>query len=244
MVVAVDDELCAVAREHRAEFGAVEEPLEATPRLAARRMMDHHHAKCARRLVEQTAELRKLPASKPSRRHEGRGRYRARERDQRDRPAPPQEWKRHHGVAWRVVVGRVVAAHIVAPMELRMAEGGAHIGVVIARHQGHVVWRSERRQEIRGRPELGRKRDVDEIAGHRDVIRRLRLEVGDDVRQHVTAMNQVALAPPVEIPGCTLAHELVPSRLRQRRKMRIGKMREGKHSRSRFGWARAAGRVL
>ena len=45
VVVAVNHELGAMARECRAKIGAVEEPLEASPGSAQRRMVNQHDAK-------------------------------------------------------------------------------------------------------------------------------------------------------------------------------------------------------
>ena len=79
----------------------------------------------------------------------------------------------------------VVAAHIGAPMRLRLPRGAAHIGVVIAGHQVTSCGGPERFEPGARRRIFGRQRDIDEVAGHRDVVGRLRLEVGDDARQHV-----------------------------------------------------------
>ena len=86
-----------------------------------------------------------------------------------------------------------------------------------------------------GRGEFCLQRQVDEIAGHRDVVRPLRLHVGDQRVQHLAAMIFVAVAGPVEIAERTLAREFAKPRLGQRRQMGIGQVRERKgigHSRS------------
>jgi hypothetical protein len=55
------------------------------------------------------------------------------------------------------------------------------------------------------RGEFRLQRQVDEIAGHRDVVRPLRLHVGDQRVQHLAAVIFVAVAGPVEIAERTLA---------------------------------------
>src|SRR5262249_30138419 len=61
--------------------------------------------------------------------------------------------------------------------------------------------------------------------------RRLRLEIRHDAREHVAAMNQLALAPPVEEAGRAFADELGQSGRRQRSEMRVRQMREDEHER-------------
>jgi hypothetical protein len=107
--------------------------------------------------------------------------------------------------------------------------GGTHIRVVIARHEGDVARRSERGEPSARRRVFAGKRDVDEVAGHRDVVRRPRFEVGRDAREHLGAMDAMALAPPVEKAGCTFAGELGQPRRRQRPEMGIRQMREHEH---------------
>ena len=79
--------------------------------------------------------------------------------------------------------------------------------------------------------ELRLQRQIDEIAGDRDVVRPLRLHVGDQRIQHLAAVIFVAVAGPVEIAERALAGEIADTRRRQRRQMRIGQMRqrEGVH---------------
>ena len=76
------------------------------------------------------------------------------------------------------------------------------------------------------------QRQVDEIAGHRDVVRPLRLHVGDQRVQHLAAVIFVAVAGPVEIAERALAREIAKPRRGQRRQMRIGQMRQRERYRS------------
>ena len=153
-------------------------------------------------------------------REQRQARHRRRHADQRQRPAPPQEREVGFDRARRV------AAHVVAPVLLRRRDAAAHIGVVIARHQGHVGGRAERIEPGARRRVFVRQRQIDEVAGDRDVVRRLRLEIGDDAREHVRPVDRFALAPPVDEAGRALADQLDKPRLRQRRKMRIRQMRQ------------------
>jgi hypothetical protein len=54
----------------------------------------------------------------------------------------------------------------------------------------------------------------------------LRPQVRNQCVQHLAAMNFVTRARPVQISCRTLAEEFAQSRRRQRRKMRIGQMRQ------------------
>src|SRR6516165_7636778 len=66
-------------------------------------------------------------------------------------------------------------------------------------------------------------------SGHGDVVRRLRFEIRHDAREHVAAMNEPALALPVEKAGRTFADELGQSGCRQRSEMGVRQMREDEH---------------
>ena len=185
--------------------------------------MDQHHAKkpLAVAAVERLGQSGNLLAAEPPGRQEGRRGRRRRQSDQGERPAPTHERKRR--------LAGIIPAHIFAPVELRMARGGAHVDVVIARHQGDVARRPERREPGARRRVFARKRDVDEVAGHGDVVRRLRLEIRHDAREQVGAVNEPALALPVEKAGRAFAHELGQSGRRQRSEMGVRQMRKDEH---------------
>ena len=55
---------------------------------------------------------------------------------------------------------------------------------------------------------LGFEREIDEIAGYRDVMRRLRQHVRHQHIEHVTPVKSVAVASPVEIAEHALAGEI------------------------------------
>jgi hypothetical protein len=96
-------------------------------------MVDQHHAKAplAAAAVERLGQPGDLRAAEAPGRQERRRRCCRRQSDQGERAAPAHERKR--GLAG------IIPAHILAPVELRMARGGAHVDVVIARHQGDVA---------------------------------------------------------------------------------------------------------
>ena len=145
--------------------------------------------------------------------------------------------------------GGVVAAHVFAPVELREGRGAADIDVVIAGYQGDVVGRPELCKPAQCRGVFAGQRDVDEIARHRDVIGCLSLEIRDDAREHVAAMDPMALTPPIDQAGRPLAEELAPSRRRQGTEMRVREMCKHEHGsiscrgrarRVSIGWTRLA----
>ena len=77
-----------------------------------------------------------------------------------------------------------------------------------------------------GRREFRLQRDIDEIAGDGDVVGPLRPQVRNQRVQHLAAMNFVTVARPVQIPVARLPMSSRKLRRRQRRKMRIGQMRQ------------------
>jgi hypothetical protein len=70
------------------------------------------------------------------------------------------------------------------------------------------------------------QREIDEVAGDRDVIRPLRLHVRHQRIEHVALVDLLAVAFPVEIAERALAGEVGKPQAWQRRKMRIGQMGE------------------
>ena len=108
---------------------------------------------------------------------------------------------------------------------------GANIGIVIAgNHRDPVGW-TDALQPCPRRHKLGFERQIDEVAGDRDVVRRLGLHIRNQRVQHVAPVELAAVARPVEIAEHAFAHKFAGPRPRQRRDMRIGQMRqrEGRH---------------
>ena len=82
--------------------------------------------------------------------------------------------------------------------------------------------RSQRFEPARRIRDLRRQRDVDEVAGDRDVVRLYGVQIRDDRGEDVAAMDGVALADPVEVAEQPLRRELADARRRQWREMGIG----------------------
>ena len=186
----VQHEFSTVPRQRLAERRAVDQPPQMVRALARRRMVDQHDAAqvFAGAAVEQFGKPRELPGAELSARHQRRRRHRARQADQRQRPAPAQKGK-HRPAPVRGFAG-VIAVEIAAPMRLRVARRRPDIGVVIARHQGHVASGPEQFEPGERRGIFPRQREVHEVARHREVVVGLLLEIGDDARQHRAAVDR------------------------------------------------------
>jgi hypothetical protein len=104
--------------------------------------------------------------------------------------------------------------------------GSADIGIVVARDDGDVLGLADAFQPCARWREFRLQRQVDEIAGHRDVVRGLRADVGDQRVEHLAAVIFVAVARPVQVTQRALAREIAQPRRRQRRQMRIRQMRQ------------------
>ena len=120
-------------------------------------------------------------------------------------------------------------AHELAPVLRGPAGGTADVGVVIARHERHVLRVPSVSSQLRRAREFGIERDVHEIAGHRDVVRRLRLHVGHDRVEHVGVVMAVALAVPVDDAEPALVDQLAQARRRDRAEVRVGQVGEHEH---------------
>ena len=152
--------------------------------------------------------------------HEWSGRQRRGERDQRDRAAPAQERK---GAA----LSAIVAAHVFAPVLDRPALRPRNIDVMIAGNDGDIGWRPQLVQP-RLRPHIfGRYREIDEVAGHRDMVGGGRLQVARQRLDHLAAVDKFALAVPIDEAEAALAGELLEPR--PRGKMQIGEVAEHEH---------------
>ncbi len=115
--------------------------------------------------------------------------------------------------------------------------GSPDVSVVIAGNDGDTVRCADALQPVQRRSKFGFQREVDEVAGDRDLIRLLRLHVRYQRIEHVAAMEFLAIAGPVEIAERAFAGEFGKPRVRQRRKMRIGQVsqREDGHQKGPIG---------
>ena len=112
-----------------------------------------------------------------------------------------------------------------------------HIGVVIAGDGGDAIGRPEMVQPLRGEDELLRQAEIDEIAGHRDVVRLPLDDIpGQDV-EHVAPMHELPPAMPIHIAEHALAHQLAAPRLRHRAQMNVGEMGKGEQGLGQSGIA-------
>ena len=183
--------------------------------------MHQQHAKnlLGGQLRKDAVERLELGVAELARRHQRQRRHGGGNADQGHGSAPAQE--REGGAA----IG-LVAPQVIVPGFRRAMPFGADIGVVIAGDHGDMLAGAHALQPGPRRREFGFERKIDEIACHRDVVRPLRPDIGDQRIQHLAAVVFVAVACPVEVTERTLAGEIAKPRRRQGRQMRIRQMRQ------------------
>ena len=97
---------------------------------------------------------------------------------------------------------------------------------MIAGDGGDALRRPEVAQPFRGKHELLRKPEIDEVAGHRDVVR---LPPDDILGQHiedVAPMHELPPLMPIHIAEHALAEEVAAPRPGHRAQVNVGQMRE------------------
>ena len=205
MIVAVQDQFHAMPLQHRQQALGIRQALKAAVMVGAQRMMDQQHAKGMRfgKLRQQAIERVELPRAELPGGHQGCGRHRGGEADQRQRPAAAQEGKRDVVGRQRVVAMQVIGKFLSEQM-LRIS----HIGVVVAGNDRDLIRRPDTLQPRARRHEFRRKREIHEIAGDGDVIRLLRLHIVDKEIKHLAPVDGMPIAFPVQIAECALAREL------------------------------------
>ncbi len=181
-------------------------------------MMHQHDAEKVARLIEHLGEARQLRHAEPPGGHERSRRHCGRKRDQRHIAAPAQIRKAFEAI---------VAAHVSAPELGRHRFSAADIDVVIARHDGDVTSIAECREPGTSAGVFVRQREIDEVAGDRDVVETLRFQVAGYRIKDFGTMNGAALAIPVYKAQPALAHKLRKPRRRSR--MQVGKMGKREH---------------
>jgi hypothetical protein len=124
---------------------------------------------------------------------------------------------------------RAVAGHPAAPGAAHLVEGSRHIGVVIARHHGNVISAAEHFKPLPGHVDLDVERQVDEVAGHRDMVRLGCLHIGHDRIYDIVMQELAPVAMPVHVAGDPLGDEIAIGYIGKRTKMDVGKMREPEH---------------
>ena len=140
----------------------------------------------------------------------------------------PKRWTKGKAVAGRADqrLAGLVRLHIRAPMASPALRVQPHIGVMIAGDGGDALRRPKRAQPFSGKHELLRQAEIDEVAGHRDVVR---LPLDDVLGQHiedVAAMHELPPAMPIHIAEHALAEEVATARPGHRAQVNVGQMGE------------------
>src|SRR5437763_1972884 len=200
MLMTMQDELGAVLSQHGDEGGAVDQPAVAPFGPGLRWVMDQYDTKHTGVLVEERGKPPDLRSAKPSGGTECQRRNRRADSNQNDGPASAHEWK-----PGRRIGQHGVATHIVGPMSLRMAPLRPHIGVVIAGHDGDVLRRAEPPEEGVGLRIFRWKRKIDQVAGDRDMVDGLCLQIVHNAVEHGGEMEMPAPLVPVDEAADTLA---------------------------------------
>src|SRR6266540_6288827 len=121
---------------------------------------------------------------------------------------------------------RAVAARVVPPRVLGTARRGAHVDIVVARHERHAIRRTEPVEPRACRAELLFECDVDQVPGDGDMVRRGGLQVVDDRRKNLAAVTRAAPQVPVHEAEQALAGKLGESRAGQGTEMGIREVGE------------------
>ena len=178
VIMAVQDQFGAVARDDGLEFARVGQVAHRGCARKQRGMMNEDDARQSAppRFVEQPGEPMELVLADVPRRHQRPRRHAGRQADQRDIVAHAQK---------RVAAGRLdprIAGRPRREQRRQIGHRAMRIGVVIARREADVGGRPERVHPRGGRRKFGRQPDVHDIAGHRDVIGPLTAQIGDEAR--------------------------------------------------------------
>jgi hypothetical protein len=112
-------------------------------------------------------------------------------------------------------------------MQIPMNASARDVGVVIAWYYAHVGWPSQGFKPAPRMDELGRQRDVDEIASNSDVVRLRSAKIVGDGIEGIPEMDAPAAALPVDVADEAFRREFLYARPRQRPEMRVGQM--GQH---------------
>jgi len=174
-------------------------------------------------LVQHGAEGADLEPAQPA---GGEGRWRGdrgRHADQGDRATPAQKGE---GVA--LAAAAAVAAHVVRPMRPGLAPLHLDIGVVVAWNHRDVLWRSQLAQPDRRLDELRRQRDVDQIAGDRDVVRLLLAQIRHQRVEHFAAMDAVAASLPGNVAQDPLVEQGTGADPRHWPQVQVGQVGQAK----------------
>ena len=89
---------------------------------------------------------------------------------------------------------------------------------------------AEQFQPLPGHVDLDVERQIDEVAGHRDVVGSRCLHVANDRVDDAVMQELAAVAMPVDIAGDPLGYEIAIGYIGKRSQMNVGKMREPEHN--------------
>src|SRR5262245_43664650 len=141
-------------------------------------------------LIECRRKLGELLGTQPPRRQKRRGWHTGRKSDQHDVAAPANVRKSSDVL---------IVVHVRPPLAGGESGGLADINVVVAGDEADVLWRTKVLKPSATLPKLGGKCDVGDIASDRDVVRLLRLDVGNDRRERFRVVNEATLFLPVDV---------------------------------------------
>ena len=111
-----------------------------------------------------------------------------------------------------------------------------HIGVVIAGNGRDPGRRPEIVQPFGGPHEFLGQAEIDEVAGHGDVVGVLLGQVARQAIEDLAPMGEFPPAMPVDETEHALAHQLAALHERQRAQMNVGEVGEGEHGASLLRW--------
>src|SRR5216684_2127886 len=103
------------------------------------------------------------------------------------------------GVAIAVETPTSATGHVRRPVPVAMKARSRHIGIVISRHHAHVGGPPQGFEPMACMGELGRERDIDEIAGDGHVVGLPAMKVAGDGIERIAAMEPTAAAPPIDV---------------------------------------------
>ena len=108
-----------------------------------------------------------------------------------------------------------------------------YISIVVAGNCGDPVRRSEMAQPLGGKHEFLGQSKIDEIPGHRDVVRSPLDEIAGQHVEDVPAVHEFPPAVPIDIAKYALAEEIPPPGAWHGAQMNVGKVSEGEQYRDR-----------
>ena len=211
--MAVQHQLGTLSPQHRSQGGTISEHLAGRDHAIGRWMVQHHDAEQALplELMQFFAQPDQLRLTQGTAGKAGRGGHGAGKADQRHTLAHP-----HIGQGCVRRAG-LVALHPRQPMRPALRERHRHQGIVVAGDHRDIGRLAQRGKPRRSGAELRRQREIADIARDGEMVRCMGLDVGHRGRQHLGALQVLALAHPGGAAHAALAQPLAERRWRQRR---------------------------